>query len=114
MMKLLVAFVHPEDVQKPAAEFVERHIHFTILDSTSGLLREPTKTLLIGIPEERLEECLEVLRRTCNERQVGAPATILSGLEVRPGEFDIRHRPITVRVGGAVGFVLDVDQIFGV
>ncbi|CAN5319174.1 hypothetical protein BH20GEM2_BH20GEM2_02320 [soil metagenome] len=111
-LKLLVVFVHPEHVAATTKSLVEEGFRFTQVESTSGLLQSETKTFLIGIEADQLDLCTEIFRRHCREREIGVPGSLLAGIEIEPGEFNIRHRPVTVGVGGAVGFVVDVDSQF--
>lgn len=111
-LKLLVVFVHPEHVASTSKSLVEEGFRFTLVESTSGLLQSETKTFLIGVPEDRLELCAEIFQRHCREREIGVPGSLLAGVEIQAGEFNVRHRPVAVRVGGAVGFVVDVESQF--
>lgn len=111
-MKLLVVFVHPEHVESTTKSLVDAGVRFTLVESTSGLLRNETKTFLIGVDEAEVETCTEIFRRHCREREIGVPGSLLAGQVIQPGEFNVRHRPISVRVGGAVGFIVDVESQF--
>lgn len=111
-MKFLVVFIHEEDAEPTAKILLGEGFRFTVLESTSGLLRAQTRTFLIGLEEERVEACLDAFRGVCRERRVGAPLSLLAGVEIEPGEFNPRHDPVTVRVGGAVGFLLEVGAEF--
>lgn len=111
-MKLLVVFVHTEHVQATTKSLVEAGFRFTLVESTSGLLQSETKTFLIGVAADQIDACAEIFRLHCREREIGVPGSLLAGVEIEPGEFNVRHRPVSVRVGGAVGFVLDVEGQF--
>lgn len=110
-MKLLVAFVHLEDLAAATEALRRANFRFTVLQSTSGLLSEPSRTFLVGLGEDRLEECLDVFREHCSGRHVGAPGSLLEGLSIAPDEFAAHHTPVMVEVGGAVAFLLDAEQV---
>ena len=110
-MKLLVIFVHDRDAPRAAEALVRENFRFTLLNSTSGLLREATQTFLIGTEEERVESCLQIFRQHCDARRVGAPGSILEGVPIREGEFTDVRTPITVEVGGAVAFAVDTERL---
>jgi uncharacterized protein YaaQ len=46
-------------------EMTRRGFQFTVVDSTSGLLREALVCLLIGFEQERLSALLEIVRANC-------------------------------------------------
>lgn len=110
-MRFLVVFVHEEDVSAAADALREHDFQFTMLNSTSGYLRNSSCTFLLGVAEEQLEECLEIFRAHCKSRMVGAPGSFMEGKRVEEGQYIAKYEPATVEVGGAVAFVLDAEQM---
>lgn len=110
-MKFLIAFVHEEDIDADADALREEGFHFTTLDSTGGFLREDSGTFLLGLGEDRVEDCLDILRSRCKSRVVGAPGSFLEGQRVKEDEYIEKYKPATVEVGGAVASVLDAEQV---
>lgn len=78
--------------------------YVTQLNSSGGLLDEPTVSLLIGFDKRRLPYLLGDLHRCCERRRQLIPAQV----ETPPLYL---HPPlIEVEVGGAAIFVLDVEH----
>jgi uncharacterized protein YaaQ len=106
-MKLLFAIVQNDDQKSLTNALVEANISVTRIASTGGFLRGGNTTLMIGAEEERIEEALEVIRAHSSRRHaVTVPA---SGI---PHNIDSVAMPMTVTVGGATVFVLDVAQAY--
>lgn len=87
-------------------ELIRAGFKFTSIPSTGGFLRENNTTLMIGVVEDQVEAVLDVIAANCPAREqvvsympmeASAAGAILSG-------------PVTVPVGGAVAFVLNVEQ----
>ena len=107
-MKLIFAVIRDKDANDAVDELIQRHIGVTKLASTGGFLRDGNTTLMIGTGEERVEEVLEVLGQTCAKRsqiEVVAPHST-GGVPV----WNMGYAPVTVEVGGATVFVLDVER----
>lgn len=113
-MKFLVVFIHDDDATATARALVREDFRFTRVASTSGLLEKSTDTFLLGVEEERVEECIEVFRANCHERQVAAPGSLLEGKEIDPERLGMKHRPVSFEMGGATGFVLEAEEMFRV
>lgn len=105
-MKLVVAIVKNEDVDRLTESLVKHHLRATKLASTGGFLRVGNTTLLIGIEENRVDDVIEIIRRSCSAREQyvssGSYEFLPSGIQ----------RPIEVIVGGATIFVLSVDEFY--
>jgi uncharacterized protein YaaQ len=105
-MKLLVAIVGERDRKKVSEALVLAGNKFTILHSTGGFLREPNLTFLIGCGEDEVEGVYDVLRENCRSRE--------QYMNIMPpdvaGVGTILPSPVKITVGGAVVFVLDVEQ----
>ena len=105
-MKLLIAIVQRDDVGKLSDELVRARFALTRLDSVGGFLKEKNNLLIMGLEEKRVPEALRVIKEHSQTRK----ETISSAPPVvEPGEFFISS-PVEVEVGGAVVFILDVDQ----
>ena len=110
-MKFLVVFVHEQDSESAADALRDEGFRFTVLESEGGFLRQPSKTFLMGVQEERVEECLDVFRTHCETRTEGAPGSILEGERVEGDEYIEKYQPATVEVGGAVAFMLNAERV---
>lgn len=104
-MKLLVAIVQDQDAARLTESLVTNGFRSTKLASTGGFLKAGSTTLLIGVEDEKVEDVLTVIRGVCHTREKLvypiSHADALAGFAVPP---------VSVQVGGAVIFVLQVDQ----
>ncbi|MBS1724858.1 MAG: cyclic-di-AMP receptor [Armatimonadetes bacterium] len=105
-MKLVVCVVHNRDRNRISDELVKAGFKFTVIGSTGGFLREGNSTLLVGVQDAELPALKELVEANCCAREQvvnmapfeGAPAT------------GFLPSPVKVPVGGAVMFVLGVDE----
>ncbi|MBN8690116.1 MAG: cyclic-di-AMP receptor [Armatimonadetes bacterium] len=105
-MKLCVVIIHNRDKNRVTDELVRAGFKFTIIGSTGGFLREGNTTFLIGTEESEVDVLRQVLKDHCQAReQVINFGSMEAGTQ---GAFV--PSPIKVPVGGAVMFVMPVDQ----
>ncbi len=105
-MKLVVCVVHNRDRGKITEELVKAGFKFTVIGSTGGFLREGNTTFLIGIDEADLETVKAIVSTNCKARE--QIVSVMPFETAAPGAFI--PSPVKVPVGGAVMFVLAVDQ----
>lgn len=104
-MKLLFAVVQNEDNKVLTRALIEHEISVTRISSTGGFLRGGNTTLMIGVPDEKLTIALDTIKEhSCRRQAVTVP---VSGI---PHNVDSVAMPLTVTVGGATVFVLDVEK----
>lgn len=104
-MKLIFAIVQNDDHKALTHALVEHELSVTRIASTGGFLRGGNSTLMIGVSEEMLDTALETIRTHSSRRSiVTTPAT---GIPHNVGSV---ATPMTVTVGGATVFILDVDK----
>ena len=105
-MKLLVAIVQDQDQQILGKALLENDVRATKLSSTGGFLRSGNTTFLIGVDEDRVEEVLEIIKRSSQSREqvIASPIHLDMNLEVS------NTYPLKVEVGGAIVFVLPIDS----
>jgi len=104
-MKLVVAIVQDYDCDQLLSAVTDAGLRATRIASTGGFLRTGNTTVLLGVEDDQVDRCLDVLRTTCKariERRDGEHV----------GEFGEWAVPgITeVTIGGAVAFVLTVES----
>lgn len=105
-MKMVIAIVQDKDSPKLQQNLVNSGVRATKLASTGGFLHAGNTTFLIGTNSERVQEVLELIRTSCRSReQVVTPMSPM-GSQV---ESYVPY-PVSVQVGGATVFVLDVEQ----
>lgn len=104
-MKLLFAIIQNDDKKSLTHALIEHDISVTRISSSGGFLHGGNTTLMIGVPKEKLEIALETIREHSSRRQiVTVPA---AGI---PHNIDSVAMPMTVTVGGATVFILDVED----
>ena len=105
-MKLAVCIVHNRDKGRVTDELVKTGFKFTIIGSTGGFLREGNTTFLIGVEEAELAALRRVISDNSQSRE--QLVNVMPYEAAPPGAFI--PNPVKVPVGGAVMFVMDVEQ----
>ncbi|CAM2823352.1 cyclic-di-AMP receptor [Erysipelothrix tonsillarum] len=103
-MKLVLAIVSNDDSSVVSNALNKENYQVTRLATTGGFLRAGNTTLIIGVDDERVEGCLEIIGNECSKRTEVVPST---------ASYDIGRYasfPVEVQVGGATVFVIDVEQ----
>ncbi len=103
-MKLVMAIVSNEDANKVIKSLVKENFFVTKLATTGGFLMSGNTTIIIGVQEEMLDRCIQVISETSRRRTKLVPNAISS-------EFGVfSSTPVEVQVGGATIFIMEVDQ----
>ncbi|HKI59039.1 MAG TPA: cyclic-di-AMP receptor [Trueperaceae bacterium] len=105
-MKLLLTIVQDADAARLQETLAAQGLQSTKLASTGGFLREGNTTLLIGVEAAEVERVKAIVGETCRERTKVMSAT--SPIHALEGVFT--SPPLEVPVGGAIVFVLSVDE----
>jgi uncharacterized protein YaaQ len=105
-VKLVVCIVHNRDKGKITDELVKAGFKFTVIGSTGGFLREGNTTYLIGVDEAELATLEKVIEQYSQSRE--QLVNVMPFEAAPPGAFI--PSPVKVPVGGAVVFVLNVEQ----
>jgi len=106
-MKLLITVVHSRDKARLNQALLAAGYRFTEVASTGGLLREGNTTLFIGVEDEELEVVISLIKKNCKSRE-----QLINPLPFgEAGPFPL-PTPMEVRVGGAIVFVVEVEQFF--
>ncbi|NLY20262.1 MAG: hypothetical protein GXZ08_03180 [Tissierellia bacterium] len=104
-MKLIVAIVQDQDSHILIDELMENDFRITKLASTGGFLKSGNTTLLIGLEDDRIPKALEIIESNCKVREM---TTSLMTMNM-PGDGYMPY-PVTVKVGGANIFILDIEE----
>lgn len=104
-MKMVVAVVQDQDVNRLLARLAEEGCGATKLASTGGFLRQGNTTLLIGVDQDRVDRVVEVIKETCQSRKQLVTPMAAVGRSIN----SYLPNPIEVSVGGATIFVLNVE-----
>ena len=105
-MKLVITVVHDRDKNKITEALLRNGFKFTKIGSTGGFLREGNVTLLIGVEEAEVERLLNTISDSCKTREQFV--NVLPPDAAPVGTF--MPSPVKVLVGGAVCFVMEVQQ----
>ncbi|GAB4452970.1 MAG: cyclic-di-AMP receptor [Armatimonadaceae bacterium] len=105
-MKLIIAVVHDRDRGKITESLLRNNFKFTKIGSTGGFLREGNVTLLLGVDDRRLDECLAIIGEASKTRKQFV--NVLPPDAGPVGTFV--PSPVEVEVGGAIAFVLPVES----
>ena len=105
-MKLIIAIVQDEDAARLVSNLMNEGYSVTKLATTGGFLRAGNTTLLIGVDDERFEDCLHIIEKLCKSRRQMTTSPMPGGGAV--GMYT--QMPIEVTVGGATVFVTDVEH----
>lgn len=106
-MKIVFSIIHSDDSVNVTEELTLNHFSVTKLATTGGFMRKGNTTLMIGTEEERVEEAITIIKTECGKRKqvmYNMPYTE----NAPPGNCTVI--PVTIDVGGAVIFVVDVDR----
>jgi len=90
-MKLIIAIIQDQYVNKVIRSLMENKIRTTRLSSTGGFLKSGNTTLLIGTKDKNIEKVENIIREQCKSTK------IVEGQD-------------EVTVKGANLFVVDIDQ----
>lgn len=103
-MKLIIAIINSEDSHSVLGEITKAGFYATKLSTTGGFLRSGNLTLLMGVEDDKVDELLEILGNNCKKREELTP--VIPSYEAGM----MAAIPVTITVGGATVFVLDVEQ----
>ena len=104
-MKLVLAVINNDDSRAAITALTGQDFFVTQLSTTGGFLLVGNTTLLIGTSEERLGEIKEILKKYCKTRTKTGPSASARGRSMLNNSIEEE-----VTVGGAVLFVLSVDE----
>ena len=105
-MKLVFAIVHDEDETAVMRSLNEDGFIVTKLSSTGGFLRAGNSTLIVGVPAEKVDRVIEIIKMKSKSRKklINSSITPAVNSAIAPGY------PIEVTVGGATVFVIDIER----
>jgi len=106
-MRLLWVIVQAEDADVLIGRLVASGLGVTRINSVGSFLLRGNATLLIGLPDERVEIALSIVRATCHRRKSYINA--LSALETAPVPL-VAAMPLEVQIGGAVVFEFPISR----
>ncbi|GMV34153.1 MAG: putative protein YaaQ [Anaerolineales bacterium] len=100
---LLMAVIQEQDLDSATKAMQGIGASLTYLSSAGGFLGRRNATLLVGLPADKLQDSLSVLREACKQRV----EYMTLPLEGSPMPMPA---PVPVTVGGATVFALPVER----
>jgi uncharacterized protein YaaQ len=64
-VKLIIAILRHEDREHVSNALVAAHFRVTQIASTGGFLRRGSITLMIGLDGEKVDDAIDIIRKTC-------------------------------------------------
>ena len=105
-MKFIIAIVQDYDCDRLLRAIAAHGLRATRVASTGGFLRTGNTTVLMGVEDDRVQDCLEIIRQNCESRvEVQLDASSPEYVEWFPAGI---HE---VTVGGAVVFIMPVSRM---
>lgn len=105
-MKLIITVVHDRDKRRVSDALLGAGHSVTVMASTGAFLREGNVTLLIGAEPDQVETIIQLIEENSKTRE--QLANVLPADVGAMGAFI--PTAVRVTVGGAIAFVLDVEQ----
>ena len=108
-MKMIFAIVRKEDEGFVIERLNKEKISVTKLSSTGGFLRKGNATLMIGTEDDKVDFVINVIKEECSRRQEVMINPSYSSGSKGP-VLGYTAPPVSVEVGGATAFVVNVEQ----
>ncbi len=108
-MKMIFAIVRSSDADHVIRQLSQKRIFVTRLSSQGGFLKQGNVTLLSGVEDDRVECVIETIKRECGPHQritVNVPHATEAGSVTSYAAT----APVSVELGGATIFVVDVER----
>ncbi len=105
-MKLVYAIVRKEDGNAVIEDLTRHGFSVTKMSTSGGFLRSGNTTLIVGTEDSLVQQAIAIIKESCGEHK---KITYNGGPIVGAGGAHMNY-PITVDVGGATIFVIDVDH----
>ena len=106
--KLLIAVLQGDDYENVVHDLTGNGFYVTQLNSVGGFLKRRSMTIMVGLPESRLEEAKAILQKRAGVRV----ETVYQNQLMTDATADLSPvMPMSVNRGGVVMFVLDIEQM---
>lgn len=103
-MKMITAIVNKEDTRSVCSALVRAGFSVTRLSTTGGFLMAGNTTLMMGVEDEQVDDCIAVIRERCHQHTEVVPN--VAGYNENGPSVD----PMVITVGGATVFVTNVER----
>ena len=106
-MKLVYAIVRNDNEDDVVSQLTRHHYSITRLSTTGGFLKKGNTTLMIGAEDDKFAEVISIIKQECGQHQnITVHMPYISGTTM----VNYSTMPMTVEVGGAIIFVVDVEH----
>lgn len=85
-MKLIFAIIQTDDTDNVVAILNQQGYMVTKLNSTGGFLRKGNSTLMIGIPEEKVNDVIRIFKEECGRLSADVDPVPYRIIRLLPGE----------------------------
>lgn len=107
--KLILAILQGDDYNDVIKTLNERGFSVTVLNSSGGFLKKRSYTILVGLPEEKLDEALAILEKKAGRRmETVYQSSVMTAGPVLGAAPTV---PINMQCGGVTVFVLDLNRM---
>lgn len=103
-MKMVMAVVPSSNAEDVLDALVNRGYTATYAQTKGGMLRQSQYSLFIAVKQEKLEEVLNIIKKSCHTH------VEMSTLTASDGE-EMASSPVIAELGGAIAFVWDINRI---
>jgi len=106
-MKLIIVFVQKEDSQKLLQALRQANLSATAMESEGGFLQHKNVTILMALPEEKVEPVKKIIKDICQSHTERVDTSFAAG------DIESVGLPtqIDVQVGGATILELDIAEV---
>jgi len=106
-MKLIYAIIRYDNEDDVTTSLTKHKFSVTRLSTTGGFLKKGNTTLMIVTEPERVDEAIDIIKKECGHHQkITINMPYVSGSSM----VHCATMPMSVDVGGATIFVVDVER----
>jgi len=109
-MKLIYAIVRNDNEDDVVSQLTQHRYSVTRLSTTGGFLKKGNTTLMIGTEDEKVDTAIQIIKEECSRRKEMLVPTPTYSEGTRAPILGYSSPQVTVDVGGATVFVVDVEQ----
>ncbi len=106
-MKLVLSIVNTDDAHRVSSALTKNGFQVTKLSTTGGFLRSGNVTFLTGVEDGKVKKVIQIIKDKSNKRLKTVPAPVSN---VGDSAQLCSAIPFKVNVGGAIVFVLNVED----
>lgn len=103
---LIIANASSEQVPMLTKELNKKHFYFTHIASSGSFMQLSTNTLIIGIPKERYDELMKIIRKHCRKQRTHIATQTQIEAHFQPSQPII----IEAETGGATILTIPVEH----